>query len=129
MSEEISPQEIQHHVTSLVAVRKFPHIFFESLAVLVALVLALYFNLCAITLDQIDNICTSLENSDGSALIPTSCVCFKYQYEKGDWQTQVVCCCGTCRISPATQFCAFTCILQFILSCPVCFEQTLFIVC
>jgi len=67
----------------------FPHVFFESLAVLVALVVALYLNLGAITLDQIDDLCTSLANSDGSALIPTSCVCYNYQYEKGEWQTQV----------------------------------------
>ena len=38
----------------------FPHIFLETLAVMVALVLALYFNLGAILLDQINKICTSL---------------------------------------------------------------------
>ena len=67
----------------------FPHVFFLACITMAALSISLHLNLGAITLDQIDDLCTSLTDSEGSAPIATSCVCYNFQYEKGDWQTQV----------------------------------------
>jgi len=48
---------------------------------------ALYLNNGAITRPQLDGMCQNVQDSDGKAKLPLTCVCHNYQYEQGDWQT------------------------------------------